>query len=301
MRKLFSGLGFVLLAALAGCLVEDTNPTITQNNAVVIPPGETGAETATPEEPASYAPGTSEAALNTVVLPDEAPAAQKPSAETDKAQEATPPALEKTKGEEAAWQNLFDGKSLKNWKKTEFGGEGEVEVKDGQIVLNFGSDMTGITWEGGELPKTNYELLVEAMRVDGTDFFAALTFPCGDSFCSFIPGGWGGGVVGISSIDGFDASENATTTYQSFEPKRWYTLRVRVTPARLQAWIDKEQVVDTDITGRKISVRGDVDLSKPLGISTWNTQGAVKSIKVRKLSAEEIAAAEKSAKADQGK
>jgi hypothetical protein len=105
-------------------------------------------------------------------------------------------------------------------------------------------------------------------------------------------------VVGISSIDGLDASENATTTYQEFEKGRWYTLRVRVTQQKLEAWIDKKQVVDTVITDRRISTRGEVDLSKPLGISTWNTKGAIKSIKVRKLTPEEIAAAAQSAKED---
>jgi hypothetical protein len=71
---------------------------------------------------------------------------------------------------------------------------------------------------------------------------------------------------------------------------------VRVTQPKLEAWIDQKQVIDTVISGRKISIRGEVDLSKPLGISTWSTKGAIKSIKLRKLTPEEIAAAEKSAK-----
>ena len=280
------------LIVLAGCLQDPlpSNPAVTQQNAVVIPES---------SEVVIEPSATTETTPPTETAPNDAAVPATPKTPTTPA--ATPPAgatpvAETPSAKQPEWQALFDGKSLKNWKSTEFGGEGEVEVKDGQIVLNFGSDMTGITWSGGELPKTDYELVVEAMRVDGTDFFAGLTFPCNDSSCSFIPGGWGGGVVGISSIDGMDASENATTTYQSFEKGRWYTLRVRVTKPKIEAWIDKLQVVDTVIAGRKISIRGEVELSKPLGISTWSTQGAIKSIKLRKLTADEVAAAEKSAK-----
>ena len=49
-------------------------------------------------------------------------------------------------------QSLFDGKSLDGWKKTAFGGEGEVEVEDGQIMMRAGNPMTGITWTG-EVPR----------------------------------------------------------------------------------------------------------------------------------------------------
>jgi hypothetical protein len=37
---------------------------------------------------------------------------------------------------------------------------------------------------------------------------------------TFICGGWGGAVVGISSIDGQDASMNETTKYIKFEDDR---------------------------------------------------------------------------------
>ncbi|MDA1050338.1 MAG: DUF1080 domain-containing protein [Planctomycetota bacterium] len=180
------------------------------------------------------------------------------------------------------WKPLFDGKTLKGWKITNFGGEGEVEVKDGQIVLEFGSSLTGITYDG-EFPKTNYEISLEAMRVDGNDFFCGLTFPVADSHCSFILGGWGGAVVGLSSIDGRDASENETTQYKKFESGQWYKVRVRVTPERIEAWIDDKVWVDQEITGRKISTRSEVNLSKPIGISAYETRAALRKLKFREL------------------
>lgn len=181
--------------------------------------------------------------------------------------------------------SLFDGKSLGKWKGTEFGGEGEVDVKDGRIVMHMGNPMTGVTWSG-EYPKTNYEISLEAMRIDGSDFFCGLTFPVGDDPCSFICGGWGGGVVGLSSLDGLDASENETTRYKEFESNRWYKIRVRVTPEKIAAWIDDKQMVDVDTKDKRIGIRIEVELSRPLGISCYNTTAALRDIKVRRLDAD---------------
>jgi hypothetical protein len=183
----------------------------------------------------------------------------------------------------AGWQPLFDGKTLTNWQPTEFGGEGAVKVENGQIVLETGKSLTGITWAGGALPKTNYEIALQAVRVEGHDFFAGITFPVGDSFCSLILGGWGGSVVGLSSINFMDASENETSQSIDFENGRWYNVRIRVTPEKIQAWLDDRQIIDQDIKDNKITVRMEVEPSKPLGVATWKTKGALKEIRLRRL------------------
>lgn len=183
----------------------------------------------------------------------------------------------------ADWKPLFDGKTLANWKSTDFGGEGSVTVKNGTIVLEMGSYMTGITWTGGELPLTNYEVELEAMRLSGSDFFCGLTFPVRDNSCSFIVGGWGGTMVGLSSLDGADASENETSTLMNFESNRWYRIRVRVEPERIRTWIDDKPVVDVDIRGRRVSIRLEMEESRPLGIATWLTGAALRNIRLRTL------------------
>jgi len=178
--------------------------------------------------------------------------------------------------------SLFDGQTLGAWKITDFGGQGDVHVKDGAIYLEMGSYTTGITWTG-PVVRMNYEIMLEAMRVDGTDFFCALTFPVGENPCTLVLGGWGGTLCGLSNIGFYDASENETTTFYSFENKVWYHVRLRVEPDRIQAWLDGEGLVDVEITGKKIDIRPEMDLCQPLGVATWVTTGAVRNIFLTKL------------------
>ncbi len=180
---------------------------------------------------------------------------------------------------------LFDGKTLKNWKVPDFGGEGKVSVKDGQIVIGMGEPMSGVTWEGEELPKVDYELTFEAQRIEGNDFFGTITFPVQKDSCSFVLGSWGGGVTGLSTLDGSSAIENQTTGFQEFEKGKWYKVRVRVTKTKIETWIDEKQVVDVDYTNMRIGIRIEVELSKPLGFSTYRTSGAIRAVKLTELAA----------------
>lgn len=185
-----------------------------------------------------------------------------------------------TRAADPGWQSLFDGTSLGEWEATPFGGGAEPQVVEDAIRIEPGADLNGVTWQG-EFPRSDYELALEARRVDGNDFFCGLTFPVGETCCSLILGGWGGGVVGLSCLDGADASENPTTQYREFERGRWYDVVVRVTPERIECLLDGETIVDEATAGRRISVRHEVALSKPLGIATYATTGEVRNIRWR--------------------
>jgi len=177
---------------------------------------------------------------------------------------------------------LFDGRTLGQWKVTDFGGQGDVHIQDGAIHLEMGSYMTGITWTG-PVVRMSYEITLDAMRVDGSDFFCGLTFPVGENPCSLILGGWGGSVCGLSNIGYYDASENETTTFQNFKNGQWYHVRLRVVPEHIQAWVDDELLVNVETTGKKIDIRVEVDLCQPLGFATWMTTGALRDIRLKKL------------------
>lgn len=184
------------------------------------------------------------------------------------------------------WRPLFNGRDLDGWKVTNFGGEGDVLVENGEVVISQGADLSGIHTEQ-EIPKSNYEIQFEAQREAGSDFFAGLTFPVKESHCSLIIGGWGGGVCGISSLNGMDASENETTSYQQFEKGKWYKVRIVVRDNHLSAWLDDKQIVDVDTTDMKIGVRFEVERSKPFGFSTYATTGRLKNVRLRTLPPEE--------------
>jgi hypothetical protein len=180
------------------------------------------------------------------------------------------------------WTPLFDGKTLTNWAMTDFAGHGEVSVEAGEMKIPTGDDLSGITWTNGPLPKTNYEISLDTVKVQGGDFFCGLTFPVADSSCSLIVGGWGGGIVGLSSIDGLDASENETSHSMALETGHWYHIVVRVTEKKIEVWLDKDKIIDVATAGRKVALRaGPIYLSAPLGIATYATTAKVKDFKLR--------------------
>lgn len=191
-----------------------------------------------------------------------------------------------------AWISLFDGQTLGNWERVDEGGSGEVAVKNGAISIGMGAMSSGIRFEpseGTEFPKTDYEIEYIAQRPLGNDFFAALTFPVGDSCCTFVNGGWGGTLYGLSSIDGFDASENNTSGFFAFKNRIWYIFRVRVTGRMIRVWLDDEPIIKTFLDGRKVSTRIEMSRYQPLGFATWICEGQIKSIRYRNLTADEIA------------
>jgi len=179
-------------------------------------------------------------------------------------------------------QALFNGKDLTGWKVSNFGGEGEISIKDGSVFFDYGNPMTGLTYTG-KTPKVNFEVELEAMKVDGNDFFVGLTVPYNDTHMSLILGGWGGVTCGVSSFDYADASENDTTFVKLFHKKRWYKVKFQVMQSRVRVFIDGKMLVDKEIDGNKVHTRPEIDPSKPFGIAAFETQTMYKNIYIRKI------------------
>ncbi len=190
--------------------------------------------------------------------------------------------------------SLFDGASMTGWKRTEFVNARQVRVEKAfrggpaALVVEAGDPLNGLTWTrpADSLPRTNYEITLEAMKIAGDDFMCGLTFPVGETYATLVLGGWGGSMVGISSIDGMDASENETSKIMHFPKDHWFAIRMRVTPDKLETWLDGKKIIDANIKGKRIGLRfGEISKSVPLGFATYQTSAAFRAIKLVRLDA----------------
>lgn len=178
---------------------------------------------------------------------------------------------------------LLAKSQLGDWDTIDFAGGGEASVASHTLEIGIGEGLTGVFWDGDDLPTNNYDLNMQARRTEGIDFFCGPVFPVNDSHCCLIVGGWAGATVGLSSIDGKDASNNETTKLMDFKNNRWYDIRVRVLPDRIIVWIDNECVIYQNITGKKISLRGDTELCTPMGLCTFQTKAEIRKLTLQRI------------------
>ncbi|MCA9137331.1 MAG: DUF1080 domain-containing protein [Planctomycetales bacterium] len=214
--------------------------------------------------------------------------------------------------EKTAWVTLQG-----NWKTCQFGGDGDVTINDGVIKLEYGDPLTGVRWGGpfdgkksedadtasdaqaGEsqpLPRDNYEVRWECRRDKGFDFLCAFTFPVAEQHASLVMGGWGGGITGISSIDGRDASDNETTMFKNYDDKKWYKARVRVETEKITVWIDGKEMFDQPRKDHEFDIRFEMDPCTPLGIANFECDSQIRNIQIRRLDPTEIAPSKKDEK-----
>jgi len=285
------GAALVAVLGLAACSEKPAPPPAKTDAAAPAKAPQADAPKAdAPKADAPKAPEPPKAAAPTAAAPKGEPSTTLPPKgepsttlppKTDAPKAAAKPALVPDKD---GWMPLFDGRTLMNWMPADFAGHGEVAVKDGALHIPMGQPMTGIVWDGPEIPRQDYEIELEAKKLDGGDFFCALTFPYNKESCTFVCGGWGGIVVGLSSVDGYDASENQTTKTMNFELNKWYLIKVRSTKAKIECWIDGEKMVDLETAEKRIGIRIECEPCVPLGVASFQTTGAIRNFRVKKVS-----------------
>lgn len=187
--------------------------------------------------------------------------------------------------EPGPWLPLFEEPARAQWVPSDFGGGGEITWSSEGVELGFGSPLTGLTWTG-ELPRDGYEVELTATRLDGTDFYCGLTFPVGEASCSFILGGWGGALTGLSCVDGADASSNATKSFQFFPNGERVAVRLVVDPRRVRVWLNGKSVVDQPREGVRFSLRPEVLPSEPFGVASFATKARLEGLRYRVIGAE---------------
>lgn len=205
-------------------------------------------------------------------------------AEADEPRAASSPASEpKPPVPSAGWKEL-EIREGAPWEQSRFGGDGDFKIQDGVIHLGFGDPLTGVRWKG-DFPKNNYEISLEARRTNGFDFFCGLTLPLDDQRFSLILGGWGGSLIGISSIGGLDAANNETMIIREFEQNRWYKIRMRVSDQKLNAYLDDEEIIDFTRDDRPLDIRAELEQSTPVGLAAFQCVSEIRNIRVRQLPA----------------
>lgn len=192
------------------------------------------------------------------------------------------------KSEPKRWA-LLDFDMVQHWAPAAIEGSGMAQVTNGEITLPAGKPMTAVrfeAWESMKLPVTDYAIEFEAMRVEGQDFFGAVTFPVRSlkTCATLVNGGWGGGLVGISNIDEQSANENATRSEHRFVNGQWYRFRLEVHDEEIKGWLDGRLVINASIKARTISLRaGDIEQCAPFGVATYGTTGKVRGLVVEAL------------------
>jgi hypothetical protein len=212
------------------------------------------------------------------------------------------PASEKTASTEDlreadnGWTELLADKNLEDWRiveKWDFEKHGEIFFKNGILHFEAGNPFTGVQYNGEKsLPRMNYEIIFEAKRTSGEDFFIGVVFPVGEEYLSFVAGGWGGTVVGLTNLGGEPAVENESCALMDFQQDHWYTLRLRVSEKWIELWIEDEEesrkMIDIDHPRFQLSLYWEQEPLRPFGISSWRTGSAFRSVRFRELEPEEL-------------
>jgi len=184
------------------------------------------------------------------------------------------------------WVSMFDGKTLADWRVVRelvCDSPGEVRVENGRIVLEEAAPdrSTSISWTGS-MPRTNYEIRLEAMRTAGPGCIFHLVFPVGNSRSLLLVGA-DGTLVALDPVDGLDYKKNITKRSMTFEDDRWYRIRLRVTRAEIAVWIDNNKMIDLPLERHRVDIPEEWRVLQPLGLGTWKSASTFRNIAMRRL------------------
>ena len=187
------------------------------------------------------------------------------------------------------WVSLFDGKALGAWQPVERF-ESTASVEDGKLVLAARPEWNAIHWRV-DVPREDYELTYETMRVLGSRDFGTLAFAIGGAtHCMLHIGTGEGNLAGLSNVDNKDYRSNGTAVPFAFENGRWYAVTLRVTAEQVEAWVEGRKLVDIPRAGHTFAPAShrlrDI---KAFGLCSYNTTAAVRNIRLRRLGAEAAA------------
>ena len=157
-------------------------------------------------------------------------------------------------------------------------------MAQGRIVIPQGPKRAAIAWTG-DFPTVDYELGLEMRRQEGEELCEIL-FPVGSVQCAWSIGGWQGRWAGLSVVERTGADRNDTTRATRIRTGQWHRARVRVTKAKIEAWLDDEKYVDLERAGRRLTHPFWLPVPEPLALATWRTTLGLRNIRLRLLESE---------------
>ncbi|MCY3023180.1 MAG: protein kinase [Planctomycetota bacterium] len=219
-------------------------------------------------------------------IPDTRPAAVQPQSTNPKPETGPGPPPD-----EARWgpgEDLFDGKSLAGWKVPDtglFARHGDVRVENGELVLRKGQQGTAAAW-AGQFPSVDYELAFELKFPS-----PLVSFPVGTSQWAFFltkdfTGESSAAVGPVKVTSGSLGCTPKGGAKLPVEQGKWYGVRLRIAAHKITATIDGQQRFEFDTTPHEEQGRGGDDTLKPLAVFTWQGEGAIRAIRLRRLKPE---------------
>ncbi len=185
------------------------------------------------------------------------------------------------------WQDLFDGKTLDGWQAAgDEATRGEVRLESGQIILNPGSPKTTVAWTS-EFPARDYEVEVEAMRVEGRDAFCTIGLPLGEEQAQ-VAVGWGpigrdSFMISVNAKDGSASADAVTEKRMQLKSGQWYRINVKVDDERVVVLVDGEPVLDVPRSDDTFPKRQD---GNRFNITSYDTKAAIRKVRLRSLKPE---------------
>lgn len=193
------------------------------------------------------------------------------------------------------WVSLFDGKSLDGWQKVwrfhmprKYGsgksGEATLAPAKQCVILELGDPISGIHCKT-KMPTTNYEVELEAASADGEKPAFRVVFPLGGTHCTLAVTGGEVSHVGLELVDSKSMADNGTAASVDLDPAKWHRLRLRVTDAKVVAWMNGQQVVEQSREGHDLNRSVYYRHVQNLGLCARGARPAFRNVRFRRLRA----------------
>lgn len=91
--------------------------------------------------------------------------------------------------------------------------------------------------------------------------------------------------MGLSNVDDMSAVDNSTTRSIQFKKGTWYDIEAEVSDKTIVVALDDKVIIEQDLKDHRFEVWPQQEPARPLGITTYDTKGAIRDVVVTRLEA----------------